>query len=79
MAGMKRKKVSGPDEFLVKTLTALDGFRIVEVINEIYNHVEIPVDLSHSIFMALPKESGANKHELHKTNPFDESENGTNN
>lgn len=29
--------------------------------------------------MALPKESGANKHEIHKTNQFDEPENGTNN
>ena len=70
MTKMKRNKTAGPDEIVIEVVTALEDIgieKVTEVINEIYNTGEIPVDLSKSIFIALLKRAGANECELHRT------------
>ncbi|XP_072043716.1 uncharacterized protein [Amphiura filiformis] len=67
---MKNNTSIGPDELgveLIKNLDELGIVKLTEVLNEIYNSGEIPPELSKSIFIALPKKSGAILCELHRT------------
>ena len=64
---MKKNKAAGPDEI---HLTALEEFgidRVTEIVNEIHDSGEIPVDMTKSIFIALPKKPGITDCELHRT------------
>ena len=66
----KVKKAPGPDGVYTEMLKILDDFgikRITDIANEIYNSGTIPDDLAKSVFVALPKEPGATKCELHRT------------
>ena len=45
---MKKNKAAGPDEITIEHLTALEEFgidRVTEIVNEIYDSGEIPVDM----------------------------------
>ena len=67
---MKTGKAIGPDEIAIEMIKALDHFgiqKVTELANTIYNSGKIPSDLTKSIFIALPKKSGAIECELHRT------------
>ncbi|GFO24710.1 transposon tx1 uncharacterized 149 kda protein [Plakobranchus ocellatus] len=67
---MKHGKATGPDNILIELIEALEDFGIGKVTrlpNEIYDTGQIPIDLSKSIFIALPKKPGATECELHRT------------
>ncbi|GFN94698.1 RNA-directed DNA polymerase from mobile element jockey-like [Plakobranchus ocellatus] len=67
---MKHGKATGPDNISVELIEALEDFgtgKITHLLNEIYDTGQIPTDLSKSIFIALPKKSGATECELHRT------------
>ena len=68
----KRKdgKAVGPDNITIEMIKALEGFGITtltKLINNIYDTGHIPLDLSKSIFIALPKKQNANECENHCT------------
>ncbi|GFO05200.1 craniofacial development protein 2-like protein [Plakobranchus ocellatus] len=55
---MKHGKATGPDNISVEVIEALEDFgigKVTHLLNEIYDTVQIPTDLSKSIFIALPK------------------------
>ena len=58
---MKKNKAAGPDEITIEHLTALKSSEefgidtVTEIVNEIYDSGGIPVDMTKSIFIALPK------------------------
>jgi len=67
---MKRNKAAGPDEVVTEMIVVLEDFgieKLTEVLNEVYDSGQIPEDLSKSIFIALPKKTGAIECELHRT------------
>ncbi|GFO12460.1 transposon tx1 uncharacterized 149 kda protein [Plakobranchus ocellatus] len=67
---MKHGKAIGPDNISVELIGALEDFgigKVTHLLNEIYNTGQIPTDLSKSIFIALPKKTGATECELHRT------------
>ena len=64
---MKLGKATGPDRMSVELLEALkdDGInKIATLLNEIYNRVQIPPDISTYIFIALPKKLRATEFEF---------------
>ena len=70
MRKMKTGKATGPDGLSIELIEALEEFGIEKVttlLNEIYDTGQIPVDMSRSIFIALPKKPGATDCELHRT------------
>ena len=59
---MKTGKATGPDGLSIELIEALeeDGIeKVTTMLNEIYDTGQIPVDMSRSIFIALPKKPGA--------------------
>ena len=70
MIKMKTGKATGPDGLSIELIEALeeDGIeKVTTLLNEIYDTGQIPVDMSRSIFIALPKKPGATDCELHRT------------
>ena len=70
MRKMKTGKATGPNGLSIELIEALEEFGIEKVttlLNEIYDTGQIPVDMSRSIFIALPKKPGATDCELHRT------------
>ena len=70
MRKMKTGKATGPDGLFIELIEALEEYGIEKVttlLNEIYDTGQIPVDMSRSIFIALPKKPGATYCELHRT------------
>ena len=70
MRKMKAGKAIGPDGLSIELIEALEKYGIEKVttlLNEIYDTGQIPVDMSRSIFIALPKKPGATDCELHRT------------
>ena len=70
MRKIKTGKATGPDGLSIELIEALEEYRIEKVttlLNEIYDTGQIPVDMSRSIFKALPKKPGATDCELHRT------------
>ena len=70
MRKMKTGKATGPDGLSIELIEALeeDGIeKVTTLLNEIYDTGQIPVDMSRSIFIALPKKPGATDCELHRT------------
>ena len=70
MRKMKTGKATGPDGLSIELIEALEEYGIEKVttlLNEIYDTGQIPVDMSRSIFIALPKRPGATDCELHRT------------
>ena len=70
MRKMKTGKATGPDGLSIELIEALKEYGIEKVttlLNEIYDTGQIPVDMSRSIFIALPKKPGAKDCELHRT------------
>ena len=70
MRKMKTGKATDPDGLSIELIEALEEYGIEKVttlLNEIYNTGQIPVDMSRSIFIALPKKPGAADCELHRT------------
>lgn len=70
MRKMRRGKATGPDGISVELLEALDSFGLAimtDLLNDIYNSGKLPEDLYKSVFIALPKKSGAIECELHRT------------
>ena len=70
MRKMKTGKATGPDGLSIELIKALEEFGIEKVttlLNEIYDTGQIPVDMSRSIFIALPKKPRATDCELHRT------------
>ena len=70
MRKMKMGKATGPDGLSIELIEALEEFGIEKVttlLNKIYDTGQIPVDMSRSIFIALPKKPGATDCELHRT------------
>ena len=70
MRKMKTGKATGPDGLSIELIEALEEYGIEKVttlLNEIYDTGQIPVDMSRSIFIALPKKPGATDCELHRT------------
>ena len=69
MRKMKTGKATGPDGLSIELIEALEEYGIEKVttlLNEIYDTGQIPVDMSRSIFIALPKKTGATDCELHR-------------
>ena len=67
---MKRGKAVGPDDIPVEIFDAIDDFGIsffTEFLNTIYDTGKIPNDMSKSIFVTIPKKTGATECELHRT------------
>ena len=67
---MKTGKATGPDGLSIELIEALEEYAIEKVttlLNKIYDTGQIPVDMSRSIFIALPKKPGATDCELHRT------------
>ncbi|CAF1302854.1 unnamed protein product [Adineta ricciae] len=67
---MKTNKATGPDGISVEMIQCLDEIGVdmmTKLINQIYDTGNIPEDLTKSIFIALPKKSGATECELHRT------------
>ena len=65
---VKLDKARGPDSMSVELLEAFEDYginKITTLLNEICDTVQIPSDISKSIFIALPKKSGAIECELH--------------
>ena len=70
MIKMKTGKATGLDGLSIELIEALEEYGIEKVttlLNEIYDTGQIPVDMSRSIFIALPKKPGATDCELHRT------------
>ena len=70
LKNMKSGKAAGPDNIVTEMLIALEdlGIKKLEAImNKMYNTGKIPLSLSRSIFIALPKKPGATECELHRT------------
>ena len=70
MRKMKTGKATGPDGLSIELIEALEEYGIEKVttlLNEIYDTGQIPVDMSRSIFIALPKKPGATDCKLHRT------------
>ena len=70
MRKMKTGKATGPDGLSIELIEALEEYGIEKVttlLNEIYDTGQIPVDMSRSIFIALPKKPEATECELHRT------------
>ncbi|XP_037776725.1 uncharacterized protein LOC119573587 [Penaeus monodon] len=66
---MKRNEAAGPNEVVTEMIVVLEDFgieKLTEVLNEVYDSGQIP-DLSKSIFIALPKKTGAIECESHRT------------
>ena len=67
---MKTNKATDPDGISVEMIQSLDELGVdvmTKLINKIYDTGEIPEELTKSIFIALPKKSGATECELHRT------------
>ncbi|CAF1377520.1 unnamed protein product [Adineta ricciae] len=67
---MKMNKATGPDGISVEMIQCLDEIGVdvmTKLVNKIYDTGDIPEDLTKSIFIALPKKSGATECELHRT------------
>lgn len=68
---LNSNKIVGPQISVIEILKALEDFGIDMIrgtVNEIYNSVDIPEDLSRSIFLELPKNRhGANEYKFHRT------------
>ena len=67
---MKINKAAGPDGIfaeMIQSLNELGVHVMTKLINKIYDTGEIREDLTKSIFIALPKRSGATECELHRT------------
>ena len=67
---MKPGKAPGPDNITTEMIEALEESgieKITVLLNEIYDTGKIPKDMSKSIFIALPKKTGAIECELHRT------------
>ncbi|GFS21672.1 RNA-directed DNA polymerase from mobile element jockey-like [Elysia marginata] len=63
-------KATGPDGVAVEMIEALEEYgveKLTSLLNEIYDTGEIPLDISRSVFIALPKKPGATECELHPT------------
>ena len=59
-----------PDGLSIELIEDLEEYEIEKVttlLNEIYDTGQIPIDMSRSIFIALPKKPGATDCELHRT------------
>ena len=59
-----------PDGLSIELMEALEEYEIEKVttlLNEIYDTGQIPIYMSRSIFIALPKKPGATDCELHRT------------
>ena len=70
MRKMKTGEATGPDGLSIELIEALEEYGIEKVttlLNEIYDTGQIPVDMSRSIFIALPKKPGVTDCELHRT------------
>ena len=70
MKKMKTGKATGPDGLSIELIEALEEYGIEKVttlLNENYDTGQIQVDMSRSIFIALPKKPGATDCELHRT------------
>ena len=66
MRKMKTGKATGPDGLSIE-LIEYGIEKVTTLLNEIYDTGQIPVDISRSIFIALPKKPGATDCELHRT------------
>ena len=67
---MKSGKASGPDDFPVEAITAIEDLGIdvtTRLFNTIYESGEIPTEMCKSVFITLPKSPGATECELHRT------------
>ena len=67
---LRKGKAVGPDEVAVEMIEATDdvGIELItHLANRIYDTGDIPLDLSRSVFIALPKKPGAIECELHRT------------
>ena len=67
---MKRGKATGPDQIAVEMIIALKEFgveKLTNFANKVYDAGTFPEELSKSIFIALPKKTGATECELHRT------------
>ncbi|GFO20348.1 transposon tx1 uncharacterized 149 kda protein [Plakobranchus ocellatus] len=67
---MKHGNATGPDNISVELIEALEDFgigKVTHLLNEMYDTGQISIDLSKSIFIALPKKPGATECELHRT------------
>lgn len=67
---INRDKVARPDKIVVETISALGDLgidKITEIVNEVYDSIEIPEELIKTIFTMIPKMSDINECELHRT------------
>ena len=67
---MKNNKATGPDNIAVELVKELNDFgveKVAAIANKIYNTGHISSDLSKSVVITLPKQSGASECELHRT------------
>ena len=67
---LRKGKAVGPDEVAIEMIEATDdvGIELItHLANRIYDTGDIPLDLSRSVFIALPKKPGAIECELHRT------------
>ena len=68
--GMKKNKAAGSDGVVVEMIKALEEYgleKLTGVINKIYDEGAFPEELAKSIFIAVPKKSGAVNCEDHRT------------
>ena len=67
---MKRGKATGADQIAIEMIIALKEFgveKLTDFANKVYDAGTFPEELSKSIFIALPKKTGATECELHRT------------
>ncbi len=67
---MPNKKAAGPDEVSIELIQALDELGaewMTMIANKIYDEGYFPIEMSRSVFIALPKKAGTTKCELHRT------------
>ena len=67
---MKRGKATGADQIAIEMIIALKEFgveKLTDFTNKVYDAGTFPEELSKSIFIALPKKTGATECELHRT------------
>ncbi len=67
---MKHGKATGPDNIPAEAIESLEDLGIdmvTKLLNAIYDTGAIPTEMSKSVFIALPKKTGATECELHRT------------
>ncbi len=67
---MKHGKATGPDNIPAEAIESLEDLGIdmvTKLLNALYDTGAIPTEMSRSVFIALPKKTGATDCELHRT------------